>query len=86
LTGEDIEAREQILELMTKWKTILKENQKEDIRSFLEPLIKDGFVCLDDQTLSITDQGRPFLRNACMALDRRLRAKAPQTKIFSQSL
>jgi oxygen-independent coproporphyrinogen-3 oxidase len=86
LTTEDIEAREQILELMTKWRTELKAHQEEDIKIFLKPLIDDGFVTIESKTLSITTEGRPFLRNACMALDRRLRAKAPQAKIFSQAL
>jgi oxygen-independent coproporphyrinogen-3 oxidase len=86
LTPDDIESREQILELMTKWQTKLTHLQTEDIREFLKPLIDDGLVSLNQNLLAITPAGRPFLRNACMALDRRLRAKAPQTKIFSQAL
>ncbi len=31
----------------------------------------------------VTDQGRPFLRNACVFFDERLKSKQPQTKIFS---
>src|SRR5271168_414081 len=47
LTDEDVEAREQILELMTKWKTNLGPHQLTDITSFLGPLIDDGFVVID---------------------------------------
>ena len=86
LTPEDQKAREQILELMTRWKTEIELSQVADIKTMLAPMIQDGFVEINGTTLAITDEGRPFLRNACMAFDRRLRAKAPDTKIFSQAL
>ena len=86
LTKEDMAAREQILQLMTQWHTRLEQTQIEEVQKILEPLILDRLVELKGDVLSITEDGRPFLRNACMALDRRLLAKAPQTKIFSQAL
>ena len=84
LTKDDQQHREQILRFMTTGQVQLKdEQQKKDVESFLAELIKDDLVKLDDMTLSITSQGKPFLRNACMALDQRLRQHKPETRIFS---
>lgn len=87
LTQEDRKRREQILRFMTKFEVELEsDEQAKDVREFLSSLFDDGLVSLDRRTLKLTEKGRPFLRNACMALDARLRAKAPQTKVFSSSV
>jgi oxygen-independent coproporphyrinogen-3 oxidase len=87
LSEEDRKRREQILQFMTRWQVELEsEEQVRDVRLFLKSLLDDGLVALDGRKLKLTDKGRPFLRNACMALDARLRAKAPDTKVFSSSL
>ena len=87
LSDEDRKRREQILQFMTKWQVELEsDDQAEDVREFLSSLIADNLVTLNGRTLKLTPAGKPFLRNACMALDARLRAKAPQTKVFSSSL
>jgi oxygen-independent coproporphyrinogen-3 oxidase len=49
-------------------------------------MFRDGLVTLNEKKLQLTDAGRPFLRNACVALDRRLREQKPSTKVFSQAL
>lgn len=87
LTKEDRERREQILQFMTRWQVELaSEQQAEDVREFLRELINDGLVFIENRVLKLTDSGRPFLRNACMALDSRLRAKSPEAKVFSSAL
>jgi oxygen-independent coproporphyrinogen-3 oxidase len=43
-------------------------------------------VEFENDTMSITAKGQPFLRNACMALDERLRRQSPQAQVFSKSL
>ncbi len=87
LSTEDRKRREQILAFMTKFEVELEsDDQARDIREFLASLLEDGLVSLEGRRLKLTEKGRPFLRNACMALDSRLRAKAPQTKVFSSSL
>ena len=87
LSDDDRFYREQILQLMTGFKVELRDpRQVEDVRQTLSPLLEDGLVRLEGKTLHLTDAGRPFLRNACMAFDQRLRSKAPQTKVFSQVL
>lgn len=87
LSDEDRIRREQILRLMTRFEVELEsETQIADVRVFLHELIQDGLVTLQGRRLVMGDRGRPFLRNACMALDARLRAKAPDARIFSMSV
>lgn len=87
LSDEDRRRREQILRFMTQWEVELEsDEQAHDIRQFLASLIDDGLVKVEGRKMTLTDAGRPFLRNACMALDARLRSKAPQTKVFSSAL
>ncbi len=86
LTSDDKRVREQILQLMTRGETKIQRDQSPEILETLAPMIADGFIEINEDTVKLTQSGRPFLRNACMAFDRRLRAKQSQTKIFSQSL
>lgn len=87
LNEEDRRQREQILRFMTQGETKLTDQaQEDDIREFLSDMIKDGLVELKNLRLSLTERGKPFLRNACVALDQRLRLQKPTTKVFSQAL
>ena len=91
LHTNDVVFRQHILNLMcrfeTKWNhydEILPEFQ--DALYLLEEAVKDGLVTIKDKTISVTEKGKPFLRNICMALDARMHAGEPQKKIFSSSL
>ena len=87
LSVEDQEQREQILKFMTLNEVRLKDAaQIADIKTFLADMIADGLVKLDGDVLRLTELGRPFLRNACVALDQRLRKQKPGTRVFSQAL
>ena len=86
LTTEDQQLREQILQFMTKFSVRLEEDQADDARSFLRPLIGDGLVEVSNDTLELTEKGTPFLRNACMFFDRRLRNQEQKPQVFSQAL
>ncbi|MEQ1875793.1 MAG: oxygen-independent coproporphyrinogen III oxidase [Bdellovibrionia bacterium] len=87
LNEDDRFYREQILTFMTSFEVELRDQgQVDDVRAILAPLLGDGLVQLEGRTLKLTEAGRPFLRNACLAFDQRLRQKAPQTKVFSQVL
>jgi oxygen-independent coproporphyrinogen-3 oxidase len=87
LSTEDQQYREQILSFMNLGEVRLRDTaQVEDVRQFLADMIKDGLVTLEGSSLKLTHQGRPFLRNACVALDHRLRRQKPETRIFSQAL
>jgi len=86
LTEEDRRLREQILEFMTRFKVGVLPEQREDAKSFLRPMIEDGLVKVTDDSLELTEQGTPFLRNACMFFDRRLRSQEQRPQVFSQAL
>lgn len=86
-TEEDRERRQQILNLMTQLKVSLKGTaQAEAAKSFLEEMAKDGLVTVNENEVTVTEKGRPFLRNACVFFDERLRSKQPQTQVFSKSI
>jgi oxygen-independent coproporphyrinogen-3 oxidase len=87
LSDSDQRHREQILALMTRWQVELESDaQVADVKQFLSSLLADGLVKIQGRSLQLTAAGRPFLRNACMALDERLRAKAPEAKVFSSAV
>lgn len=86
LTAEDRALREQILSFMTKGHVRLLEQQKQEANILLAEMLKDGLVKIDSDQLVLTDLGRPFLRNACVLFDKRLRAKEPSTRIFSSAI
>jgi oxygen-independent coproporphyrinogen-3 oxidase len=86
LSEEDRRLREQILQFMTRFRVDLQPGQTEDAKSFLRPMIEDGLVKVSDQALELTEKGTPFLRNACMFFDRRLRSQEQKPQVFSQAL
>lgn len=87
LTEEDKIRRDQILKLMTEFEVdFINETQEAQSRQFLEEMLKDSLVEIHNHKLVVKDAGRPFLRNACVFFDERLKQKQPQTKIFSQSI
>ncbi|MCC6278392.1 MAG: oxygen-independent coproporphyrinogen III oxidase [Oligoflexia bacterium] len=86
LTDEDRRAREQILNLITKMRTSISPTDRSSVATMLKPMIDDGLAQLTETEVLIEEQGRPFLRNACVAFDRRLQNKQPETRIFSQSV
>jgi len=86
LSAEDQAVREQILQFMTRFEVTLQPEQLDDAKSFLASLLDDGLVKFQNSTLALTERGKPFLRNACMFFDYRLRRQQPGARIFSQSL
>jgi oxygen-independent coproporphyrinogen-3 oxidase len=86
LSEDDRRLREQILTFMTCFEVSLEPGQRADAQTFLAPLIDDGLVELGDNSLKLTERGRPFLRNACMFFDQRLRQNQPNSQIFSQAI
>ncbi|MDG0815304.1 oxygen-independent coproporphyrinogen III oxidase [Bdellovibrio svalbardensis] len=87
LTEEDRVRRQQILTLMTQYEVdFVSEEQEEASKQFLQEMLNDHLVEIHHHKLIVKEKGRPFLRNACVFFDERLKAKQPQTKIFSQSI
>lgn len=91
LSSEDQVLRRHILNLMTQFETewSSSEAQTEFLSTVPERLIeleKDGLIEVKKNSCRVTDLGRPFLRNICMAFDARLIRKTPSTQLFSQTI
>ena len=62
------------------------QDQESHVKTILDEMLSDGLVQVENQEMRLTAKGKPFLRNACVALDERLLANKPDSKIFSQSM
>jgi oxygen-independent coproporphyrinogen-3 oxidase len=47
---------------------------------------KDGLVNFISEGIQVTEAGKPFVRNICMAFDLLLKRKAPNTALFSMTV
>ena len=82
LTDEDLIIRQHILDLMCKHKTIISPTIQDCI-SKLDEFIIDNLVTINEDVIEITENGKAFLRNICLVLDKRYWAKVPQGNLFS---
>jgi oxygen-independent coproporphyrinogen III oxidase len=88
---EDKILRKHILNLMCHMKTNWNNADEQSEKLFeglnrLTEIEKDGLIELKENSLSVTEKGRPFLRNICMAMDARMWADKPSSKIFSSTI
>jgi len=91
LTKEDRILRRHILNLMTRFETSWESAALyvpflEKVSDELAEMRRDGLVRVGPRGCTVTEEGRPFLRNICMAFDARLARKAPATQIFSRTI
>lgn len=91
LTDEDQVIRKHILDLMctfsTRWEMgKLSVDAWLDIQKQLVEMQNDDLVILRDHEIIVTEKGKAFVRNICMAFDLRMRRKAPETQVFSMTI
>lgn len=91
LNAEDLTIRKHILNLMCNFNTSwedesMKFEEIHLIKHQLKEMVSDGLVKIEDTKMEITDAGKPFVRNVCMAFDLRLQRNIPNTKIFSMTV
>src|SRR5690554_397320 len=91
LTAEDLMIRRHILNLMCSFQTLWAEPEMQfpelpEVLKQLEEMQEDGLLTLFEDHLQVTEQGKPFVRNICMAFDLRLKRKVPSTRIFSMTI
>ncbi|WP_046743152.1 oxygen-independent coproporphyrinogen III oxidase [Kordia zhangzhouensis] len=91
LNSEDLLIRTHILNLMCNFKTSWTQTttQIPELANLIEKLTefeRDELIQINDQTLSITKKGKPFVRNICMAFDVLLQRKKPETQLFSMTI
>jgi len=91
LTSEDLIIRKHILNLMCQFETSWEDKSSyldeiPEILIQLKEIEKDGLIIIQKNGIQVTDAGKPFIRNICMAFDLRLRRKAPKTQLFSMTI
>jgi oxygen-independent coproporphyrinogen-3 oxidase len=91
LNKEDLAIRRHILNIMCRFETLLGNdclNNEENI-AILERLVepkRDGLVIIDGNKITVTEEGRAFVRNIAMAFDLLLLRQQPDTRIFSLTI
>lgn len=91
LTDEDLIIRRHILNLMCQFSTSWNDktlffNELPKVLERLKEMEEDELVNIQENTIYVTEKGKPFVRNICMAFDLRLIRKAPETKLFSMTI
>jgi oxygen-independent coproporphyrinogen-3 oxidase len=91
LDAEDQVLRGHILRLMTRLATRWEQPGEHTayvataVQRLAEPAA-DGLVEIDAGGCRVTDRGRAFLRNICMAFDARLARRMPDKELFSRTV
>lgn len=91
LNDEDLIIRKHILNLMCQFTTSWDEkhlyfNELPEVLEQLQEMENDGLLIIQHNAITVTEKGKPYLRNICMAFDLRLKRKAPQTQLFSMTI
>ena len=91
LSIEDLKIRQHILNLMCTFETSWADStmdfpEREQVIVQLEEMQHDGLLQIEQDRIVITEQGKPFVRNICMAFDLLLKRRKPETQIFSMTI
>lgn len=90
LSNEDLIIRQHILNLMchfeTNWEDKLYFPEIESVCIELKEMENDGLLSFDKNKLMVTEKGKAFVRNICMAFDLRLKRNVPTTQLFSMTI
>lgn len=76
-----------IMNLMCRYET--SKNNDPDFHkavSYLHEMEKDGLVIVTAESVTVTEEGKPFLRNICAAFDTHFQKKRNNKPVFSQSI
>jgi oxygen-independent coproporphyrinogen-3 oxidase len=87
LTPEDLIIRKHILNLMCALSTNLADDWDkidfEPILAELSEFVIDKLLTINGFEIKVTQKGRAFIRNICMAFDLRLQQNQPERQLFS---
>ncbi len=91
LNTEDLIIRGHILNLMCNFKTSWLTNdmvfeELPEVLIKLKEFEQDGLLEFERKQVTITEKGKPFVRNICMAFDLLLQRKKPETQLFSMTI
>ena len=91
LSKEDAIIRKHILQMMCNFETswedeALKIDNLDFHLSLLKELEEDGLVIINENSLTIPQHARPFVRNICMAFDKKLHQVVKKENLFSKTI
>ena len=91
LTDEDLIVRQHILNIMCQFHTTWNTDETyfdgiSEILPQLKEFERDGFLEFINDGIQVTEKGKAFVRNICMAFDMRLQRKAPERQLFSLTI
>ncbi|CAM4231035.1 oxygen-independent coproporphyrinogen III oxidase [Zobellia nedashkovskayae] len=91
LTNEDRMIRKHILNLMCGFETSwanenLRFERTEEVTDRLQEMEQDNLLTIKEDGVAVTEKGRPFIRNICMAFDVLLHKKEPEKRLFSMTV
>ena len=91
LNAEDLMIRRHILNLMCSFQTSWTEPDMQfpelaEVLGQLEEMRDDGLLEIGPQSIRVTEQGKAFIRNICMAFDLHLKRRRPESRIFSMTI
>lgn len=91
LNQEDLIVRKNILDIICKFSTTWADadfNYEEKVELFqkLEDFEKDGLIEFDQNSLRVKEEGQAFIRNICMAFDKRMLQQKNVKNLFSKTI
>ncbi|MBV7268582.1 oxygen-independent coproporphyrinogen III oxidase [Winogradskyella luteola] len=91
LNAEDLIIRKHILNLMCHFKTSwlhaeMAFKELPEVLIKLKEFEQDGLIEFERRQVTVTEKGKPFIRNICMAFDLLLQRKKPNTQLFSMTI
>lgn len=91
LNNEDLIIRKHILNMMCRLETSWEDSSMQfeelpELLSKLNEMEDDGLIEIGTDNLRITEKGRPYVRNICMAFDILLQRSKPETQLFSMTV
>ncbi len=91
LSQQDLILRRHVLNLMTRFETSWDDSELyvpflDSVNLRLSELQSDGLISLTNNNCKITDAGRPFMRNVCMAFDAHLAKDGSGQQLFSKTI
>lgn len=89
LTNRDLVVKRTILDVICQHKTVFHttdEHIVEEALPRLKELESDGLLGVFENGILLSDTGKTFVRNVCLAFDHHMFARNPQTQMFSSSI
>jgi oxygen-independent coproporphyrinogen-3 oxidase len=91
LTEEDLVVRQHILNLMCNFETAWEDQnlffpEIPEVVAQLNEMEEDGLLIIKEHGIKVTNDGKAFIRNICMAFDLRLKRHIPEMQLFSMTV